>query len=103
MGTRRSPPVCEFHEPAQVETHGSGENRIPVLAADSQLHWLSKEPGDIDVIPAFLGVPARREIIDLDKVKRLVAQHWAEKFRFIPNLLPALDWIADNLAVIVPQ
>ena len=73
-------PVGELHESAEVETHRCGEDGIPVLAADPQLHRLTEKTFNVDVVPAFLCVAARREIINLHEVIRLVAEHWAEQF-----------------------
>jgi len=99
----RAAPVSEFHEPAEVEAHWGGEDGIPVLAADPQLHWLAEEAFNINIVPAFLRVATRRKVIDLHEVIRLVAKHRAKQFGFVADLLLAFDRVTDDFSIFVTE
>ena len=99
----RTAALGQFHEPAQVETHRGGEDGIPVLTANPQLHRLTQKTCDVDIIPTFLRIAPRREVIDLDEVIRFVAEHRAQEFGLVPDLLPALDRVAHDFAVVVAK
>jgi len=95
--------MSQRDEPGEVEAHRGGEDAVAILGADAELHRQTEETFEINVVPTFLRIAARGEIIDLHEVKRIVAEHRREELRFIANLLPAFDRVADDLAVFVAE
>ena len=68
-------PLRQVHEQHQVQHQRSGQNRVPAEKVDLYLHWIPQPTGNIDVVPALLGVAARRVIVDADRVVEILVQH----------------------------
>ena len=53
---------------------GRGQNRIPAEEVDLDLHRIAEPSEDVDVVPALLGVAARRIVIDPHRVIQILVQ-----------------------------
>ena len=58
----------EVHEQREVEDDRRREDRVAAEEVDLDLHRVAEPPEDIDVVPAFLVVAARRVVVDADDV-----------------------------------
>ncbi len=66
-----SGPLREIHEERQIESKRCGEDRIAAHEIDLDLHLVAEPAEDVDRVPAFLVVAARRIIIDPDDVREI--------------------------------
>ena len=64
----------QIHEQHQVQHQRRRQNRIAAQEIDLDLHRVAQPPEDVDVVPAFFGVAARRIILDPDLVVELLVQ-----------------------------
>src|SRR5207244_1425462 len=64
-------PLRQVDEECQIENQGGGEDGIPALEIDLDLHRISEPPEEVDVVPALFGVTARRVVLDPHLVKNV--------------------------------
>ena len=65
---------AKSHEQREVEHDRRGENRIAAEEVDLDLHRVAHPPDDVDVVPAFLVVAARRIVVDAHDVREILVQ-----------------------------
>ena len=58
----------QIEEQHQVEHDRRGENRIAAEEIDFDLHRIAEPSEDVDVVPAFFVIAARRVIVDANLV-----------------------------------
>ncbi len=61
----------QIEEQNQIEHNGRGQNRVAAEKIHFDLHLIPKPAEDVNAVPAFLVVPARRIIIDAHLVMNL--------------------------------
>ena len=54
----------KIHQQTEVETDGSGQDRVPAEEVDLDLHGIAKPAEDVDIVPRLLVVVARRVVVD---------------------------------------
>ena len=64
----------QVQEQDQVQHQGRRQDRIPAQEVDLDLHRVAHPPEDVDVVPAFLGVAARRIVVDPDHVVEVLVE-----------------------------
>src|SRR5262249_25357458 len=69
LDSRESGPLRQIEEEEEVEDDGRREDRVAAEKVDLDLHRLAEPAEDVDIVPAFLGVAARRVVLDADLVK----------------------------------
>ncbi len=84
----------EIEEKREVEHDGRGKNRIAAEKIDFDLHGIAEPAEDIDVVPAFFIVTARRIVIDADLVVNLAVEIRIEAW--------AAEYIRERRAWILP-
>src|SRR6266851_3156691 len=57
-------PPRQVREENQIEHERCGENGVPTQEIDLHLHRVSQPAEDVQVVPAFLAVAARRVVVD---------------------------------------
>src|SRR5882757_10068579 len=68
----------EIEEKREIEHDGRSENRITTQEVDFELHRISEPTEDIDVVPTFLRVAARRVILDTYFVEDVLVERGVE-------------------------
>src|SRR6266849_8732023 len=68
----------QIQEQNQIEHDGRRQNRVAAQEIHLDLHGIAEPSEDVDVVPAFFVVPARRIIIDAHFVVHLAVQHRVE-------------------------
>src|SRR3954468_11102261 len=68
LNTMHPRPLRQIHEQRDVEDDRRRENTVATQEIDLQLHRVTKPPDQIDVVPAFFVVAARRIVIDAHDV-----------------------------------
>ena len=74
LNTRHAGTPGEIQKQGKIQDNRSRKNRISTQKVDLDLHFITKPSEDIDIVPAFLGVTARRIIIDPDFVVQITVQ-----------------------------
>src|SRR5665213_2580068 len=64
----------QVHEQRDVEDDRRGEDAVAAEEVDLQLHRIAEPPEEIDVVPAFFVVAARRIVVDADHVEQVLVQ-----------------------------
>src|SRR5580692_3051607 len=63
--------LSEVEEEDQIEHDGRGQDRIAAEEVDFDLHGIAEPSEDVDVVPAFFVVAARRVVVDADLVENI--------------------------------
>ena len=58
----------------QVENERRGQDRVAAEKIDLDLHLVAEPAEDIDVVPAFFVVAARRIVVDADDVRKVFVE-----------------------------
>src|ERR1035441_7333675 len=64
----------QIHEQDEVQHQGRGQDGIAAEEIYFDLHGVAEPAEDVDVVPAFLGIAARRVVLDTDLVVELLVQ-----------------------------
>src|SRR5436190_5386817 len=67
-------PLREIEEKRDVEHDRRGENAVAAQEVDLQLHRVAEPPDQVDVVPAFLVVAARRIVVDPHDVAEVLVE-----------------------------
>ena len=76
LNTVESGALSEVEGERDIESDGCGEDGVAAEEIDFDLHGVPEPSEDIDVIPSFFGVAARRIIFDADFVVVITIQVW---------------------------
>ncbi len=68
MDLRDRRALGKIEEQHQVERDGRGKDRVAAEEVDLDLHRIAEPAENVDVVPAFLVVAARRVVVDADLV-----------------------------------
>ena len=101
----------EVEKQHQVEYERRGEDRIAAQEIDLDLHRIAEPAEDIDVVPAFFLVSARRIVIDFHRVKKVLVkfriQIWLQDLVQYAELRFFLrfkrPWIFQHLPVAIAE
>src|SRR5688572_12927163 len=63
-----SSPLRKVEEESGIEDDRSGQDAVAAQEVDLQLHRIAEPAKDVDVVPPFLVVAARRIVVDADDV-----------------------------------
>src|SRR5216683_1280866 len=74
----KSGAVRQIQEQNKIQDNGRGKNRIAAQEINFNLHGITEPPEDVDVVPAFFVVSARRIVVDAHFVIDLAIQHGVE-------------------------
>ena len=58
----------QIEEEHQIERNRSGQDRVAAEEVDLELHRVAKPAEDVDVVPRFFLIAARRVVVDADLV-----------------------------------
>jgi hypothetical protein len=62
----------KIREQGQIEHYRRGENGVAAQEVDLDLHWIVHPADDVDVVPAFLVITARRIVVDPNDVGEIL-------------------------------
>src|SRR6185437_16177566 len=74
LDSLHSGPLSEVAEQRDIEHERCGENGVAAEEVDLDLHGIIHPSEDVDVVPAFLVVAARRIVVDPDDVREILVQ-----------------------------
>src|SRR5690242_10264416 len=64
----------QVEEQHKVEHDGCGQNRVAAQEIDLYLHRIPKPAEDVDIIPTFFVITARRVIVNANLVREIAVQ-----------------------------
>src|SRR6202034_1167184 len=66
--------VGEIEKQGEIENDGRRQDRIAAQEIDLDLHGVAEPAEDVDVVPAFFVVAARRIVVDADLMVNLLVE-----------------------------
>ena len=86
LNSTHSCALSEIAEENEIESQGSGEDRVSAQEVDLDLHRIAEPTRDVDVVPALLRISARRVVVDRHLVEDVPVEVWV-----LPGLKDVLE------------
>src|SRR5258708_2530012 len=70
--------LSEIEEKSQIQNNGRSQDRITAEEVNLDLHLVAEPTKNIDVVPAFFVIAARRIVVDAHNVRKILVELWID-------------------------
>src|SRR6266446_3783800 len=70
--------LCKIEKQREIQNNRRRQNRIAAKEVDLDLHWITEPAENIDIVPAFLIVAARRVVVNANHMRKILVELWID-------------------------